>query len=221
MPGRAQRAQFALVLSCIPEIGIIVANLDRVRVAWSGFTGAPGVSTFYATAGGTLVPQLHSFFDAIKAYFPIAMHINCETSGDSIESTTGELTGQWVGGAFAGITGTVGTTWAAPSGVLVRWDSATILGGRRLRGHTFLVPLVTSIYDTNGQVSAAVQGVIQTAATALVTASAGNMVVYQRERAAKAADGSRKAVTQRDGSFGPVTASRVSLVPAILSSRRD
>jgi len=195
--------------------------IQRIRVNWSGFVGAPGVSTFYATDAATLIPLLHTYFTALVNVFPNVVRINAELTGDEIESTTGVLTGVWAGGTFAQVSGGSAGVYASPAGVLQRWDTATILSGRKLRGHTFLVPAASTCFDTSGQVLAGTVTTAQAAAAALITAAAGNMLIYQRPRAARAADGSRPAITARGGGYGPVSASRIGSAPAILSSRRD
>ena len=219
---QAERSEVPiLVLGCISQIGSSMADLDRIRVAWSGFIGAPGVSTFYATDAAVLIPQLRTFFDAIKSGLPLIVKIDIDNFGDTLNSDNGELIGSWVGAVQAQVVGTGAAAYSSLSGSLVQWKSDTVLSGRRLRGHTFLVPLATGCYDASGQLLAAVRVTELAAAAALVTASASNMLLFQRPRLAKPADGSRHAVTARLGGYGPVTGSSVRAALTSLRSRRD
>lgn len=198
-----------------------MTTLQRVRVKWNGFIGAPGVSTFYATSAATLVPQLHTFFAAIAGYFPTVVSIQVENTGDELEDTTGALVGSWNTGAVAPVTGTGGGPYSAVSGALVQWFTDTVLSGRRLRGHTFMVPMYIGAYDASGQLVSAFRATGVAAAAALVTAAAGNMRIWQRPRLARAADGSRPAITARSGGQAAVTASGVRAIVTELRSRRD
>src|SRR5450759_2662767 len=112
-------------------------NLDRHRLNWTGFIGAPGVSTFYVIAGTNANPFLHDFFDTIKAYLPQDVTIQVEATGDTLDYATGALVGAWSGTSVSPVVGTSANAYSAVTGALVRWGSATFLSGRRLRGHTF------------------------------------------------------------------------------------
>lgn len=198
-----------------------MAAIERIRVNWTGFIGGPGVSTFYATDAGTLVPQIRTFFNALITQLTAAVKIDVDNVGDVIEAFTGELEGGWTTGVQAQVVGTAAGNYNAVSGALVQWKSDTVLSGRRLRGHSFIVPLASAGYDASGQILNTSRTLMKTAAAALVTASAGNMLVYQRPRKAKPADGSVKAITERSGGYGPVTGSDVRTVVTSLRSRRD
>lgn len=203
-----------------------MAALDRHRVSWTGFIGQPGVSTFYCVSGTAMNAALHTFYDTIKALLPTDVRINFAAEGDTIESTTGELTGTWTDVASAQISGTDGSAYSAVSGILVQWLTATFLSGRRLRGHTFMVPVGAASYDTSGQIVNGALVLIRPAAQALATAMAGNFVIWQKPRAAAAAYTDRRglvhpAITSRGGGYGPVATGTARSAVTELRSRRD
>ena len=68
--------------------------------------------------------------------------------------------------APANVTSTVGTACAAPAGLRIEWRTSAIVNGRRLRGRTFIVPLPTSVYESNGTILAATLATFATAANA-------------------------------------------------------
>jgi hypothetical protein len=203
-----------------------MAALERIRCIWTGFVGSPGVSTFYATDAATLLPQLRTFFQVCHDYLPTDVYIDIEPSGDTIESTTGALTGSWAGSAVAQVHGNDSAAYSGVSGGLVQWASSTVLSGRRLRGRTYLVPFGGGQYDVSGQIASSQRGSIAAAAQALATAASGNMKIYQRPRSAHASWTDRRgvvhpAVSARSGGFGSVDTGSMRAVVTELKTRRD
>jgi hypothetical protein len=226
MDQRERSELIFLVLVCIDEIGSDMAVLDRHRVTWTGFIGAPGVSTFYCATGFPMNAHLHTFFVAIASVIPTDVTITIEPSGDSIESTTGSLTGTWADTTPAPVVGSDATSYSAVSGLLIAWTTSVFLSGRRLRGHTFIVPIGADIYDTAGQVAGAAAVSVEAAAQALVTAGSGTQMIWQRPRVAQASYTDRRgvvhpAITARGGGFGSVSTAVCRRLVTELRSRRD
>ena len=148
-----------------------MANLQRIVCTWTGTSGLPGVSVFYGASGGTANADIKTFFTAIKDVLANPTSVSIPGSGDLIDDVTGTLTGAWSNPAGAGTATSAGSNiYAAGVGGYVVWETALIVGGRRLKGRTFLCPLNVGAYDTSGTLLATPLGVIQAAATALVTA---------------------------------------------------
>lgn len=198
-----------------------MANIQRLRVEWTGFPGAPGVSTFYALDAVALMSPLHYMFSTHKDIFPSDVTITALLTGDIIDPLNGDLVGSWSGGSWAPITGTDTGPYTAPAGAVINWQTGDVLDGHRLRGKTFLVPLGGGAYDLTGSIAATTLGYIQTVATYAANTALGNFVVWHRPRAARAADGSRPAVTYRAGGYSQVTAATVPDKSVVLRSRRD
>lgn len=160
-----------------------MTTLARVRVVWGG-TGVVGggVSTFYSadSDGAPLAAQLLTYFNAIKGILPPSVNFVVDNGGATIDSDTGELNGSWSGGAGGGGTGTGAGAFAQGVGMRQVWVTTTIHRGRRVRGSTFLVPIGTSNYESDGTLTSGVVTAVQAAAAALVTAAAGNMVIWSR-----------------------------------------
>lgn len=188
-----------------------MANIQRIRVTLTGAQGLPGVSTFYALSGPNAVTDLQTFYTALVTFFPANVDILVEGSGETIDESTGDAVGSWSTAQPAGINATGAGGYAAPVGLLVSWITGIFVGGRRVRGHTFLVPMVNSKFDPDGQSTSAAASTIETAANALIAAHAGNMLVYHRETAEGAADGTGVAMTS----------ALVSRKATVLRSRRD
>lgn len=189
-----------------------MANLPRVNVSWQSWPGAPGVSTFYMAQAAPLqatVDALRAFFNAHAALLPSGLIINVPSSGDIINDATGGIEGAWsVGTPPTTVTGTGAGAYAGNAGAVVHWLTTTVVNGRRVRGRTFLVPLISTAYDTSGSLSTATLSTINTAAAGLVTAAADDLVVWHRP-------------TQfAQGSSATITSHRVPDLAVSLRSRR-
>lgn len=194
-------------------------SINRIRCAWTGFVGGPGVSTFYSLDPATDLPLLHGFFDGIKTLLPDTVTITIEPTGDVLDETTGNLTGAWSEDGPAQVDGTVSGGYGAPMGLVVIWETGAIMDGTRLRGKTYIVPVSYSVYDVDGSIQIDALALARGVAQSLAAAS--GLVVWHRPRAARAADGSRPAVTARAGGYASISDATVHDKVAILTSRRD
>lgn len=170
-----------------------MATIRRYRVLWGGVGGLPGYSLFYATAAGALGSDLVTFFTAIKGSFPGPLSWDVPLSGDTLDDATGTINGGWtdVGGGI--VTATGSGAYAAGTGAYVRYGTAAIVNGRRLKGRTFLCPLVSGSYDSSGTIATVTLGQFNTAASTLATT--GRLVVWHRPSVASPSGGSSSAAT--------------------------
>jgi hypothetical protein len=146
-------------------------NIARIPVVWDGLTGMPGVSVFYSLAADSTaaVAALTAFFTSIRASFPSGLTWSIPSNGDTLEELTGALTGEWTGAAGSGVTSNGGaTSYAAGAGFRVVWGTGGIGPHKRIKGSTFLVPLLGSLYDVNGTIAGGTVSTTQTAANTLV-----------------------------------------------------
>ena len=198
-----------------------MTTLYRTRVQWNGFPGSPGVSTFYGLVDTGMVGNLHTFLTALTSLLPSEVHLHIENSGDALEDTTGVLTGAWAADSVADVVGSGDNHYPAPVGFNVDWNSTAILDGHRLKGRTYFVPGAGGIYDTDGTILSGVLTTIQTAADGFLAAESGNLAIWHRPRAARAADATHLAVTARAGGHGVVTTCSARDKTVVLRSRRD
>lgn len=185
----------------------------RMRCEWggSGVTG-PGLSTFYFAQSGSGFPAaVRTFFEAVKANIPSSVTITVPNDGDIIEDTDGSLAGAWSEPSGGGITtGTFAGDYAQGVGIRCVWRTAGIYRGRRVRGSTFIVPIGSALYGTNGLLDPATQTIFQSAASALASSGA-NLGVYSRFS---------DVGTHTDGEFNDVTSASVPSNVSWLRSRR-
>ena len=155
----------------------------RVRSTWQNWPGAPGVTDFYSQdlIAANFVNDVRAFFDAIKANLPSGLQVQTSGVCDLINEVNGQLVGQDTTATPAVVQGTNAGVYSGASGAVIRWTTGGFVAGRRVQGRTFLVPLVGQ-GDTNGSIISAVLTTLQTAADGLITAGAGDMVVWSRPR---------------------------------------
>lgn len=186
-----------------------MVDLHRVRVAWTGGPGGDGVSTFYCQDAATFLGPLATFFNAFFSLVPNDITYEMPTTGDIIDSVTGDLTGSWASGAGGGRSGDITTGYASPVGAMATWRTGAVVNGHRLAGRTFLVPLGSSVFDDTGDLTNTALGDLRGYAAALVTAGDANFVVWSRPHGAVS------------GGWATVESSTVPDKAIVLRSRRD
>lgn len=170
-----------------------MANLRRINVVWNGLTALPGLSVFYAPFGTDAGADLMTFFNAIKTQFPALLSWQIPTSGDTIQDSDGAITGAWTAGTGGLVQATGAGNYAAGTGAYVNWGTSTIVGRRRLKGRTFLSPLIAGNFDSVGTINNSVVTSLQTACATL--AATGHIVIWHRPSSIGAADGTSGVVT--------------------------
>jgi len=194
----------------------------KVVAQWSGFPGAPGVSNFYFGLGSTPTvanaanaqARVRTFFAGITFCLPTPVNITISGDSQVIDPATGAITGTLSNGTPpAVVVGAGGTSYSAPSGACILWKTTTVINSRQLRGKTFIVPLTSSAYDTDGTLLASRLTDLRTAAAALVTVGAFPsdelLVVWHRP------------VSGAGGSAALASSSSVNDRSAVLKSRRS
>lgn len=186
-----------------------MTTLDRIKITWTGMPGGPGVTQLYATSSAGARPALATWIDAWKYLVPSNITLTIQGQGDFVDSTTGQITGTWTDGAdIAKVgTGSPGAYFAA-GGACVSWSTAGVVGGRRVKGRTFLVPLTSLAYNGSGLVDTAVTA-IQGATTTLL--GSGNVFWILHRPTTKGGS---------DGQAFQITGGTCKNHQAILSSRR-
>lgn len=187
-----------------------MAILNKIPVVWSGGPGMPGVSIFYADGAATPpLGALGAFFTAVKASFPTGLTWTIPGSGDALDSQTGVLVSSWsaAGGSTVAASGAA-TSYAGAAGAMVRWNTSGIVNGRRVKGRTFLVPLISTVY-ASGVIQTGTVTAFQSAANTLVTAAGADLRIWHRPTAGAG------------GSAYPVASAVVPNLATVLRSRRD
>lgn len=185
----------------------------RYVPVWSGFSGAPGFTVLnfgreVLPPGAPLIAaRVAAFFTAIANRIPDNATITFPGEM-TVHADDGTLIGALAFVAPAPVNCVGLGSYAAPVGARVTWETGSIVAGRRIRGRTFLVPLVSSTFDTDGSLTSANLTLIQNAANAFLTGLA--------------TDGEDLAVwSQTTSTVSPVTSAVVPDQATVLRSRRD
>lgn len=160
-----------------------MATLNKIPVSWGSWPGAPGVSTFY-TFGGNLdndTAALRTFFNALITLIPSGITLSVPGVGDDIDDSDGLINGAWnATAAPAIVTGTASGVYAGNAGAIVHWLTAGVANGHRVRGRTFLVPLISTAFDSGGSISTTALTTLRNAATTMISSMAGSLRVWHR-----------------------------------------
>jgi hypothetical protein len=157
-------------------------DLMRVRAVWLG-TALPGggVSTFYFADGSTgALAAVRAFFAGITSSCPTGLAISFPGTGDIIDEASGLITSSWTQTPPANATGSAGGGWAAGVGARVVWNTGARRRGRLTRGTTFICPLGSGAYDTDGTLTGTALSNMQNAAATLIADSASELRVWSR-----------------------------------------
>lgn len=192
-------------------------TIARVTAQWTGFPGAPGYSNFFFEVAGDVGEQLgapaavRTAFSSILAELPSGVSVQVSPTVEYIDETTGQLqdygdaeeTPQAVNGSASG-------NYAGPAGAVVNWQTATVRDGRRVRGRTFIVPLASSAFQSDGTLGSSTITTLNNFASNILGGSSNpnRFVVWGRP-------------SSSPGVAAPVTGYRVPDMAAVLRSRRD
>lgn len=175
-----------------------MATISRIRVAWVGsaVTGG-GVSTFYSANSdpSALVAALRVFFGSFNGIFPSTMELAYPSGGETLDEATGAVNGAWSMTAPANTIGAGGNNYAAGVGCRVRWNTSAITRRRRVRGSTYIVPIVNTAYVADGTIDNASLALIQGAIPTLLAADGGSIRVYSRPLTTTSGDGAAHPIT--------------------------
>jgi hypothetical protein len=169
-----------------------MASIIRVRSTIQGTTGLPGVSTAFFSAAGTVATAAEATDVAarVRAFWLsaagiLAAGVTVLTSGvvDSLNETTGFLTGQTTG-TTPGLVTSSGTG-EAPSATMMglRLSTGTVVGSRLLQGRWFVGPLAANV-NSGGVPTAAAVTALLSGTTGMLTGTTSSVPrVWHRPKA--------------------------------------
>ena len=189
-------------------------------MAWSGFSGAPGYTNFHFEGSDTptqtqldeTAAKVRTFFQAFVTYLPTPLTITYPSEIEQFQTENGVLSQTWPIAPPANTVGTGVGQYSSAAGACINWTTNTIVNGRRIRGRTFMVPLLpANAFQSDGTLAVAAVVAFNSAATGFRNNETGLPFVIWH----------RPSLGGVDGDAGPVTASSVSDMTAVLRSRRD
>lgn len=167
-----------------------MAEIMRVRATLSYGSGSPGLSTFYflpGTAGGVTADatdvcgRVHDYWAALVTLLKNTTTIDVDSSVDVLEASTGELTGALAATPPAQVLGTASAELLPVAGMLLlQLFTGDIHAGRKVRGRSFIGPVV-ELANQDGVPTGAARTAVVAAAAELLTGATGSIhVVWSR-----------------------------------------
>lgn len=196
-------------------------DMYRITARWTGFTGAPGYSNFYFNSGfldgGVLGEEAELLANRVRsAFLDTQMHlapgiqIQVLNEVPIIDSDTGVVQDYVTFDPVDPMTTSSGDTYAGPAGAVVTWRTNDLRNGRRIRGRTFLVPMASTAFQSDGTLVGDAISDLQDFADTLMGGSLdGDLGVWSRPQGGSG------------GVFATVTGYTVPDMVAVLRSRRD
>jgi hypothetical protein len=200
-----------------------MVTIAQIQASWTGLPGGVGFTTIYVRSTAANPSPFLTFFQTIASRLPAVATVTVPSTGRLLDEATGKMTGVWNQGGGGAVGGTSSNTFAPQSGAQVKWDTGGFSNGRHVRGRMFIIPLSNAQYSTTlpGTIDQAACNVINGAATAMITAFAGNLVVWQRPLYERDSNGNPTDVLKRPGTVSTVTTATTPVKPATLRGRRD
>jgi hypothetical protein len=209
-----------------------VQQIIRVKINWSGFQGAPGLTALYFRdfAGGEdqvpymqqAVTKTELFTTELAKRVPSGVTLQVATDCELLNAENGDLLDvRSVAVAAAKSNASYASQpFAAAAGAVINWRTGSVHRGRRVKGRSFIVPLAGNAFEANGTLHPDTVTTLQAGATALLnTASAPDFGVWARPQRTKNPDGSTTLVP--NGQWYVATSSNVPDMSAVMRSRRS
>jgi len=195
-------------------------SIMRVRFTITGLTGLPGLHTTYWTGASStpvaadaldVVARVRAFWNTIKNNMAAGTTIAINQNVDVLDQVTGTLTGQLAPGTVTSVVGSGTSSLPSATMMLLKYQTSTIVNGRRLQGRSFIGPLST-LCNTAGDVTPANNALLLTGSNDLTTGpTASSLVVWHRPTD----------LLPAGGSTAPVVSFATNTEFSVLRSRRD
>jgi hypothetical protein len=211
-----------------------MVNISTVTAIWSGFTGSPGYTQMRfaeldtgakLNAAGAAVRTFLSTIAVYMASGAGAWTIQVQGLVQHHDIGTGNLMGESTMGTVPSVitgSGTAGTAYAGGSGAVVHWTTGATHNGRKIRGRTFLVPLLLSAFSSDGTIVNGLITSLTTAGMVLINDSTTEFGVQSRYWDKQPGDPPADVPPkQTGGSFTPATGIFVPDRSAQLRTRRS
>jgi len=167
----------------------------RVRATWQGGNIGTGFTNLFFEGG---VSTAQAAADAARAFFntaygsggmlPSGISITFDPTVTDINVETGLMGGEESVTTPLAVTGGDSTVYAAVAGACVTWVTNGFVGGKRVRGRTFLVPVGGQGLQTNGTLGTTFLTGLATACNNLI-AAAPSFSVWHRPASVAAGGG--------------------------------
>lgn len=153
-----------------------MAVLRQIITRWVTASGSGKATVMYFDATVSISTQrsaISALFTTCQAQLSNTVNWTVDTAGIDVDGTTGGLAASWSEAvARQGVGASSNQPVADTTQVLLKWRTASIVGGRFLQGRTFL-PGLTATNLVNGNLGSGAQTVFAGAATTMAGSAAG------------------------------------------------
>lgn len=170
-----------------------MANVSVMTAVQTGYTGAPGYTKIHLGEINTSVDAnsagaaFRAFLDALKAFWVVGWNYTITPTVQQYDVSTGKLVSEVgmttpptaVNGTVTA--GTGAAAYAGGTGLVLNWVTGVIVNGRKVRGRTFIVPVVQGLFSTDGTISSATITTCQAAGATFIGALSTHMQVWSRQ----------------------------------------
>lgn len=187
--------------------------LQEYVVRWAGARVGAGASVFHfqsvagSAAAQPLANAVRAMFFSLIAAFPDDISFSFDSEVREL-SEAGALLAAYPITAPPTTGGSSSAAFASGTGLMVRHNTGVILGGKRVRGRTFMVPVSSASFTTNGDVLASTVSAFNAAFATLITAANGVGAPFSVWSRANAA-------------IVPVVSSATQVRPSTMKTRND
>lgn len=166
-----------------------MALLYRVQTVFTGVAGSPYYSTFHFSAGfGTAanaVAAAGGFWSVVDGFMADDLDWDIPGEVEVINDETGLIVNVENATPQSGSGALTSQPLPPATQGLIRWRTGSFVGGREIRGKTF-VPGLTVTHSDEGQPNTALITGLENAATALVGSPTAQLVIYSRKNGTSA-----------------------------------
>lgn len=169
-------------------------DISQYVVSWAGGRIGAGASVFNLAAPtpsainwANINTAFGAWFTAIRGTVPDNISWTFPFEVKTFDEITGALVGVYAIPQRAGIAGSDGAAaWSAATGRVVKWTTGEVVGGRRLAGHTYIVPSSSAAFNEGSVTSGVItsDGAAHTALLAALLAESAPLVVWSRKHGA-------------------------------------
>lgn len=159
----------------------------QYRPQWNTESGGLGYSVLHAAdamSGAAVqawVDDVRELFSqAFSTIVPSGITVTFPGEAVRVDTQTGQLFEVEAVTAPAAVAGVAAGAYSAPTGGRIRWNTSGIVGGRRVAGTTFIVPIGGGGFQDDGTLAASTITQFQAAAAGYISAMAGQAVVWSR-----------------------------------------
>lgn len=146
---------------------------SQYRAIWSVPGGGTGYSVFHTDTAGDaataalIAAQIRTFFNSLAPNIPDDVSITFDTEVLDLD-LAGVLINVWAIAAPAAVVGGSSGEYSRAQGVRFDWVTGAIVNGHRLNGRTYIVPVISAVFDSTGLVESGLIAGFTAVGTALI-----------------------------------------------------